>query len=233
MILAGSFNNWDEGKVRLSKTAGGWEVPVFLSNGTYTYRYIVDGRWMIDPANPEKTPNEFDDYNSVISVGKPTVFILDGLHDAKKVFLTGSFNNWREFELPMKKTATGWQIPYVLSAGNYEYKFIVDGVWIDAEGNETGKDRGGSLLVIDPNYTFRLKKFPDAKFVFVAGDFNGWQPHAGRMKKEGDEWVLKMHLSPGKHLYKFVVDGKWIKDPDNELWEENEFNTGNSIMWFR
>lgn len=233
VILAGSFNNWDEGKVRLTKTAAGWEVPVFLSNGTYTYRYIVDGRWMTDPGNPNRTPNEFDDYNSVISIGKPTVFVLDGLKDAKKVFLTGSFNAWQQFELPMTKTATGWQISYVLSAGNYEYKFVADGHLLDAEGNEVGMDKGGSLLVIEPNYTFKLKKYLNAKFVFVAGDFNGWAPHAGRMKKEGDEWVLQMHLSPGKHLYKFVVDGQWIKDPDNELWEENEFNTGNSIMWFK
>jgi len=35
----------------------------------------------------------------------------------------------------------------------------------------------------------------------------------------------------GKHLYKFIVDGKWIKDPDDPLWEGNEFGTDNSVIW--
>jgi hypothetical protein len=32
-------------------------------------------------------------------------------------------------------------------------------------------------------------------------------------------------------LYKFIVDGKWILDPGNKLWEQNAENTGNSILW--
>ena len=51
-------------------------------------------------------------------------------------------------------------------------------------------------------------------------------------KKEENEWVLSVHLFPGKHMYKFVVDGNWIKDQANQLWEQNEYGTGNSVMWF-
>ena len=53
------------------------------------------------------------------------------------------------------------------------------------------------------------------------------------MKREGNNWMLPLHLSIGKHLYKFVIDGQWIKDPANELWEQNEFGTGNSILWVK
>jgi 1,4-alpha-glucan branching enzyme len=96
-----------------------------------------------------------------------------------------------------------------------------------------GRDGGnGNLIfVIEPNYTFRLRQFPEAKSVYLAGDFNGWSPNGFPMEKQGDEWVLRLHLSPGKHIYKFVVDGKWILDPDNKLWEQNEFDTGNSVVW--
>ena len=52
------------------------------------------------------------------------------------------------------------------------------------------------------------------------------------MKPSGNDWVISVHLSVGKHLYKFVVDGNWIKDPANSLWEENDQNTGNSIIWW-
>ena len=66
---------------------------------------------------------------------------------------------------------------------------------------------------------------------FLAGDFNNWDPGIYAMKKEGDDWIFPVHLSVGKHLYKFVVDEKWIIDPGNKLWEENEHGTGNSIVW--
>lgn len=233
VFVAGSFGNWEDGKLRMTQTATGWELPIFLDTGTYTYRFIVDGNWMTDPGNSNKLPNEFNDYNSVISIGKPVLFALTGLPDAKKVYLAGSFNQWRQFELPMTKTATGWEVSYVVGEGNYEYKFYADGQWIDAEGNVVNQDKPGSVFVIAPNYTFRLKNYSSAKNVFLAGDFNGWSPNAYPMKKEGDEWVMQVHLSPGKHLYKFVADGNWIIDPNNELWEENEHGTGNSIVWMK
>jgi 1,4-alpha-glucan branching enzyme len=85
--------------------------------------------------------------------------------------------------------------------------------------------------VLNANHNFRLKGFSQASNVLISGDFNLWSPNSFPMKKDGDVWILPVHLSLGKHLYKFVVDGKWIIDPDNPLWEQNEFNTGNSVIW--
>jgi len=51
------------------------------------------------------------------------------------------------------------------------------------------------------------------------------------MIKENGIWKYPVHLNPGKHSYKFIVDGRWMIDPANELWEENEFGTGNSVLW--
>src|SRR5690606_42137652 len=82
-----------------------------------------------------------------------------------------------------------------------------------------------SLLVTSSTriYTLSLHDaLPISKSVFLAGDFNNWSPDGFPMEKMGDEWVLKVHLSPGKHLYKYIVDGKWIIDPTNKLWEQNE-----------
>ncbi len=231
VFISGSFNEWKENKTRLNKTASGWELDVYLMPGTYTYRYLADKNWMIDPGNSRKLPNEFGEYNSVVSVGKPMLFKLSGHQDAKNVFLAGSFNKWRNFEIVMSRTDSGWQVPYTLGEGNYEFKYFADGQWLDGEGRPSKPNLPGSILVTNANYTFRLKNFQEAKNVFVAGDFNGWSPNGYRMRKEGDEWVISLHLAKGKHLYKFVIDDKWIKDPGNELWEENEYGTGNSVMW--
>lgn len=226
VYLSGSFNLWRTRELLMQKTATGWALPVYLADGTHTYRFIADGRWFEDPANPNKFPNEFNEYNSVIRIGKPYVFKLEDYKDAKQVILFGSFNGWRTNELPMKKTATGWELAYTLGPGNYEYSFIIDGKIAKFAGTN-----GNLTFVIQPNYTFRLKAFPNAKSVFLAGDFNGWSPNAFAMKKEGNEWVATVHLDPGKHLYKFVVDGNWILDPGNKLWEQNEHNSGNSVVW--
>lgn len=229
VYLAGSFNNWEPKELLMNKTATGWELPLYLADGTHTYRFVVDGKWIADPGNSETLPNEFNDVNSVLRIGKPFLFYLEGYRDATQVVLSGSFNGWRKDELYMKKTATGWELPYTLGPGNYQYRFIVDNKWVSQPGII---DRtGNAYFIIQPNYTFRLKGFNNAKNIFLAGDFNDWSPDTFLMKREGDEWVFTVHLSPGKHLYKFVVDGKWILDPDNKLWEQNEHNTGNSVLW--
>ncbi len=55
----------------------------------------------------------------------------DQAHQAKKVYLAGSFNNWDASALPMKKDKHGqWKTTVMLVPGQYEYKFIADGSWI-------------------------------------------------------------------------------------------------------
>ncbi|MBL7702143.1 MAG: hypothetical protein JNM14_07830 [Ferruginibacter sp.] len=227
VFLAGSFNEWKERDLLMQRTSSGWMLPVYLSEGTHIYRFIADGNWFIDPANPDKLPNEFNDFNSVLRIGNPYIFKLDGFLDAQKVVLLGSFNNWQDDELFMVKTATGWELPYTLGSGNYEYKMKIDGRF-----TENAVTKGNNILIIDPNFTFRLKGYENAKKVFIAGDFNSWNPNSFAMSREGDEWIFRLHLNRGKHRYKFIVDGEWILDPANKLWEQNEHNTGNSILWF-
>lgn len=235
LFVAGSFNNWNATEVRLAKTDNGWATAVYLADGTYTYRFIADSKWSEDPENKERFPNEFGEFNSVIKLGHQQLFILDGYTNASNITLLGSFNNWKDNELFMKKTNNGWELPYALGAGNYEYTFKADGKWVSATSPGALTDDAGKAsyynLVIQPNYTFRLKGFDEAKDVFIAGDFNNWSPNTYRLTKDGNEWIINLYIDKGKHLYKFVVDGKWMIDPGNSLWEQNEFSTGNSVLW--
>lgn len=229
--LAGSFNQWRAKDLAMTKTTGGWILPLYLAEGTHVYKFVVDDKWYRDETNKNQLPDGVGSFNSFVTLGKPHVFKLNGFKNAKEVRLTGSFNDWRPFELPMQKTSTGWELPYVIGPGNYEYKFWVDGSMIADPANPSTVSNGNSLLIINPNYTFRLKGYAAAKKVALAGDFNNWNPGSLIMKREGDEWVFPVHLSIGKHRYKFIVDGQWILDPFNKLWEQNEHNTGNSIVW--
>jgi len=51
---------------------------------------------------------------------------------AKKVVVSGSFNKWDTKELLAKKDSKGsWAAKVALKSGRYEYKFIVDGNWVN------------------------------------------------------------------------------------------------------
>jgi hypothetical protein len=218
----------------MNQTSDGWSLPIYMRDGTYTYKFLVDNQWMTDPANPSVRKDADGNMNSFIEIGKPYLFKLEGFTSAKKVVLTGNFNHWNETELVMDKTAKGWQLPYVISAGNYEYKFIVDGRWMTDPANPftTGLgDTENSFIALKANHIFELNKFPDARTVIVTGSFNGWDKNSYRMVKEVGKWVLPIYLKPGKYTYKFVIDGTWILDPNNKLYEQNEYNTYNSVLW--
>ena len=51
--------------------------------------------------------------------------------EAKKVSLVGEFNNWNPDADPMQSDDNGtWTKTKMLSPGNIEYKFWVDGEWM-------------------------------------------------------------------------------------------------------
>ncbi|HPS37772.1 MAG TPA: glycoside hydrolase family 13, partial [Candidatus Omnitrophota bacterium] len=53
---------------------------------------------------------------------------------AKKVGLGGCFNNWKADKNPLKKDASGnWTTSLKLKAGRYQYRYLVDGVWQNAQ----------------------------------------------------------------------------------------------------
>ena len=55
---------------------------------------------------------------------------------------------------------------------------------------------------------------PEAKKVFVAGTFNAWSKTATPMKRVGENWKAKVSVVPGLYDYNFVIDGKWVCDPN-------------------
>jgi 1,4-alpha-glucan branching enzyme len=55
---------------------------------------------------------------------------------------------------------------------------------------------------------------PEAKEVFLMGDFNDWDPASHPMKRQPDgAWLLQVPLPHGHHHYRFLVDGKIVLDP--------------------
>lgn len=234
VVLTGDFNNWDNNEITLQKRGNVWERPLYLSEGKHAYHFLVDGRKVSDPVNPLKLKDGESNLNSLLTVGGTVNFKLAGYENAKKVYVSGNFNGWKHNDMAMDKTANGWVLNTTLAAGNYQYKFIVDGHWITDPANPNYAKEGGienSFLSVKPNQTFRLKGYSNAKRVTLTGNFNYWEGEGYTMTHAGDEWVISVYLKPGKCLYKFRVDGKWIIDPANSLWEPNDRGTDNSVLW--
>ena len=80
------------------------------------------------------------------------------------------------------------------------------------------------------NTTFKLKGYADARIVVLTGSFNDWNQSQFVFGREGDEWVCRIDLEPGKHAYKFIVDGNWLLDPSNPESEDDDYGVKNSVI---
>ena len=78
---------------------------------------------------------------------------------------------------------------------------------------------------------FELAAEP-GRHVFVAGTFNGWDPAANPMMDNPDAGRYKaaIRLPPGRHEYKFVVDGEWRDDPACAETVANGQGTANCVV---
>ncbi len=78
---------------------------------------------------------------------------------------------------------------------------------------------------------FFAAHFYNAKSVQIAGDFNNWSPQSTPLAIEGaNRWIAKLPLLPGKYRYRFIVDGRWVTDPNNDKVETNEYGELNNVV---
>ncbi|GBD92057.1 sporulation initiation inhibitor protein Soj [bacterium BMS3Abin04] len=68
--LAGDFTDWESSKnITLNKNSNNvWETSLRINPGNYRYKFIVDGKWVTDPFNPEVSIEEKGIKNSKISI---------------------------------------------------------------------------------------------------------------------------------------------------------------------
>jgi 1,4-alpha-glucan branching enzyme len=72
---------------------------------------------------------------------------------------------------------------------------------------------------------------PEAKKVSIAGTFNSWSIDAMMMKKSKDgTWKAKAKLPPGRHEYKYFVDGSWAQDISGASFTPNSFGSNNCVI---
>ena len=73
VLLSGTFNGWagvGASQLKLADADGDltWTLEVALAGGHYLYKFIVDGAWKEDPANPTTVDDGYGGKNSVLDV---------------------------------------------------------------------------------------------------------------------------------------------------------------------
>ena len=93
------------------------------------------------------------------------------------------------------------------------------------------------MVNIEPKKKIKRQKITfsfessDAKEVILMGDFNNWNPKKHPMKKDDNgKWTKAVLLPPGQYEYKFLVDGQWKEDPQNERICSNKFGSYNNVV---
>jgi enterochelin esterase-like enzyme len=112
----------------------------------------------------------------------------------------------------------------------------------DERGNVTGLTLNtgqGDMLVkkmpppvpsLTGNTTFKLTGYTDAEAVAIYGSFNNWIQTKNYCAKEGDGWVCRIDLAPGKYTYRFLVDGVGLTDPTNSVTEDDRNGHTDSVI---
>lgn len=71
VYLMGNFNDWNRSSLPLEKNFGIWKISQSLTPGKYEYKFVVDGREILDPQNQDSIANGLGGWNSIIHVKEP------------------------------------------------------------------------------------------------------------------------------------------------------------------
>jgi hypothetical protein len=73
VFLVGDFNNWNATVEKMEQTGDTFEMSLYLVEGTYRYKFVVDGNWIADPDNPGDDPARG---SLLVLVEKPAGLVL-------------------------------------------------------------------------------------------------------------------------------------------------------------
>lgn len=95
----------------------------------------------VDPKEPVKS--------AIVNDDGTVTFNYRGDLSTTEVYVPGSFNQWDEKGLPMEYEGENiWSITTPIQSGVHEYKFIVNGEWVNDPGNSTILDNGNNQVIV-------------------------------------------------------------------------------------
>jgi 1,4-alpha-glucan branching enzyme len=80
--------------------------------------------------------------------------------------------------------------------------------------------------------TFRVPHYDGVEEACVVGEFNDWSPTANPMDRDGDHFVARVALSPGRaYRFRYLLDGeRWENDWSADAYVPNGFGEDDSVI---
>ncbi len=157
-------------------------------------------------------------------------FVLDVTLEGGELWLKPSHSKRRRLIRRSETDFVDSYSDYKLTAVSDERERVVGFKLTSWGRNATARRLSLPQPSLRGNVTFRLRGFPDARVVAVAGEFNNWNQSQYLFSREGGEWVCRVQLPAGAYQYKFIVDGDWLTDPTNPLTVHDERGITNSLL---
>ena len=97
VFVAGSFNGWNAEPATGDALAdedgdGTWELALDIGPGHHTYKFVVDGEWLVDPANPQTEDDGFGANNSVVDLPECGGLVLTAHSTSPEGVFTAHFD---------------------------------------------------------------------------------------------------------------------------------------------
>ena len=171
---------------------------------------------------------------------KRTKYAKKMAQEIKQYFKDNIFNTAIRVNVTLRE-ATAQGIPVMefdkYSAGAADYTSLTEEIIADSrklfldDFYQEIEDFIAETRVILKVRTFSLLA-PEAKDVYIVGDFNNWkadEPSRLELMPDG-RWEKRIALKSGVYKYKFIVDGKWCSDPNNQKTVTNNLGGLDSVL---
>jgi len=129
--IAGSFTNWMPQPLMFEQESKRWVYTALLPLGSYTYKFIVDGQWVLSD-DEAVTYDVNGNCNNELHVTAPRVGAIIAIFQwrghATHVDIVGSFTRWQRVSLAhCYATVLGaqFEISVFLVPGWYRFKYVV------------------------------------------------------------------------------------------------------------
>jgi len=182
--------------------------------GIYTPRTDSDDEKDLStiPVTPRTSINLREEVNVLAT------FYWTGM-GAKSVYITGSFNRWKDI-IPLIEIDGFYSVTLYLKPARYLYKFYVDWDWAyDQNQSLTSKDDQGNykknwkVITVAAGIETKFSWTKSAKSVSICGSFTGWKTLPLEQNSEM-AWVYNSRVPVGLHQYRYLVDNVWTHNPN-------------------
>lgn len=86
-------------------------------------------------------------------------------------------------------------------------------------------------LSVPVQFVLDARDAANATSLSVVGDFNDWDIAATPMTLENGAWSVSLPVTPGRHVYAFVINGtRWLADPRAPRATDNDFGRPGSVV---